>query len=119
MIDKAACRFCGQINMIDGAVDENEAEEQATLGCKCDGARVYRQRKERIEKAKDNIELALCKIDQEVCEYLKGCTELVERGRIGTITIDTGNGIKCTVKSTNKGTIKVVKKISKDVIYDE
>ena len=116
---KGACRFCGQINMIDGAIDENEAEEQATLGCKCDGAKHYKNRKVKMEKAQDNIELALYKVDEKVCDYLKQCVDLVERQRIASITVDTGTGVKCTVRKTNKGTIKVVKKISKDVVYDE
>lgn len=116
---KAACRFCGQIILIDDIADETEAEEQATLQCKCDGAKHYKNRLAKIEKAQDNIELALYKVDEKVCEYMKQCVDLVESQRIASITVDTGTGVKCSVRKTTKGTIKVVKKISKDVIYDE
>lgn len=119
LVNTGKCRYCGQIRMFDTQIEEEDAEREATLDCTCTGAKTFKQNEARREKAKDNIELAIYKIDQEVCEYTKQCVELVDRGRIAKITVDLGAGIKKAVLKTNKGTIKVTKKISKDVIYDE
>lgn len=116
---KGACRYCGQIVIIENAIDAGSAEEKATMQCKCEGAKAYKRTVKRREKAKDNIELAIHEIDEEVCDYLKQCVELVDRRRIASITVDTGKGVKVSVKKTLKDTIKVTKKISKDVVYDE
>lgn len=119
LVNTGKCKYCNQIRMFSTDVEEEDAEKEATLECDCNGAKIFKQAEARREKAKDNIELAIYKIDEEVCEYAKKCVPLVDRGRIAKITVDLGTGIKLTVLKTNKGTIKVTKKISKDVIYDE
>lgn len=119
LVNTGKCRYCGQIRMFDTQIEEEDAEKEATLQCNCNLAKAFKQAEARRQKAKDNIELALKKIDEEACEYAKQCVELVDRQRIAKVTVDLGTGIKLTVLKTNKGTIKVAKKISKDVIYDE
>ena len=81
--------------------------------------RIHQRARKRQEKAKDNIELAIHETDEKVCEYLKQCVELVDRRNIVKITADNGRGVKITISKTNKDTIKVTKKVSKDVVYDE
>ena len=115
----SACRYCGQTVVIEDVECKKDAEEQATLQCRCEGAQKYNRALKRRDKARDNIELSMYKVDEAVCEYLKGCVDLVDNRKIGKITIDTGSGIKVSVTKTQKDTIKVTKKISKDVTYDE
>lgn len=105
--------------IFDDPVDDDESEEKAVTMCDCNGARIWQRAKERQERAKDNIELAIHETDEKVCEYLKQCVELVDRRNIAKITVNNGRGVTVTVSKTNKDTIKVAKKVSKDVVYDE
>lgn len=119
MTDTGTCRYCKNIILFDEKVSESEAKEKAVMLCDCAGARIWQRAKERQERAKDNIELAIHETDEKVCEYLKQCVELVDSKKIAKITVNNGRGVTVTVSKTNKDTIKVVKKISKDVVYDE
>lgn len=119
MTNKGTCRYCKNIVFFDDPVDDDESEEKAVTMCDCQGARIHQRARKRQEKAKDNIKLAINETDEEVCEYLKQCVELVDRRNIVKITADNGRGVKITISKTNKDTIKVTKKVSKDVVYDE
>ena len=119
MTNKGTCRYCKNIVFFDDPVDDDESEEKAVTMCDCNRARIWQRAKERQERAKDNIELAIHETDEKVCEYLKQCVELVDRRNIAKITVNNGRGVTVTVSKTNKDTIKVAKKVSKDVVYDE
>lgn len=106
MVDGGYCRYCHQVIMFedDEAIHENDIEEVATMRCNCGSAQMYQDKVARIERANDNIGLALSKEHPEVAEFMKQAT---------------GKGTKVTVNKTAKGTIKVKKNVSRDVIYDE
>ena len=113
MANREICKYCRNLVLFGEEIPDERAEEHAIMMCDCQGAR------KRQEKAKDNIKLAINETDEEVCEYLKQCVELVDRRNIVKITADNGRGVKITISKTNKDTIKVTKKVSKDVVYDE
>lgn len=119
MVNKGTCKYCMNTVFFGDEIPDEQAEERAIMMCDCKGARIYQTAKVRQEKAKDNIELAIHETDEAVCEYLKQCVELVDRRNIVKITADNGRGVKVTISKTNKDTIKVTKKVSKDVVYDE
>lgn len=119
MVNKGTCKYCMNTVFFGDEVQDEQAEEQAIMMCDCPGARIHQGARKRQEKAKDNIELAIHETDEKVCEYLKQCVELVDRRNIVKITADNGRGVKITISKTNKDTIKVTKKVSKDVVYDE
>ena len=119
MANKGTCKYCMNIVLFGEEIPNEQAEEHAIMMCDCPGARIHQRARKRQEKAKDNIELAIHETDEKVCEYLKQCVELVDRRNIVKITADNGRGVKITISKTNKDTIKVTKKVSKDVVYDE
>ena len=119
MANKGTCKYCMNIVLFGEEIPNEQAEKHAIMMCDCPGARIHQRARKRQEKAKDNIELAIHETDEKVCEYLKQCVELVDRRNIVKITADNGRGVKITISKTNKDTIKVTKKVSKDVVYDE
>lgn len=119
MTNKGTCKYCMNIVLFGEEIPNEQAEEHAIMMCDCPGARIHQRARKRQEKAKDNIELAIHETDEKVCEYLKQCVELVDRRNIAKITVNNGRGVTVTVSKTNKDTIKVTKKVSKDVVYDE
>lgn len=119
MTNRGTCKYCMNTIFFSEEIPDAQAEEHAIMMCDCKGARIYQTAKARQEKAKDNIELAIHETDEAVCEYLKQCVELVDQRTIAKITVDNGRGVKVTISKTNKDTIKVTKKVSKDVVYDE
>lgn len=119
MANREICKYCRNLVLFGEEIPDERAEEHAIMMCDCQEARIHQRARERQEKAKDNIELAIHETDEKVCEYLKQCVELVDRRNIAKITVNNGRGVTVTVSKTNKGTIKVAKKVSKDVVYDE
>jgi hypothetical protein len=119
MANREICKYCRNLVLFGEEIPDEQAEEKAIMMCDCQGARIHQRARERQEKAKDNIELAIHETDEKVCEYLKQCVELVDRRNIAKITVNNGRGVTVTVSKTNKDTIKVAKKVSKDVVYDE
>lgn len=119
MANREICKYCRNLVLFGEEIPDERAEEHAIMMCDCQGARIHQKARKRQEKAKDNIKLAINETDEEVCEYLKQCVELVDRRNIVKITADNGRGVKITISKTNKDTIKVTKKVSKDVVYDE
>lgn len=119
MTTTGTCMYCNQVIILDKEMEQKEADERAILLCKCEGAKHHKTIMARCEKARDNIELALYEVDEKACEYLKGCVELVAKHNIAKIVVDTGRNVKVTVSRTSKDTIKVQRKISKEVTFDE
>lgn len=119
MTNKGTCKYCMNIVLFGEEIPDDQAEEHAIMMCDCQGARIHQRARERQEKAKNNIKLAIYETDEKVCEYLKQCVELVDQRTIAKITVDNGRGVKVTISKTNKDTIKVTKKVSKDMVYDE
>ena len=119
MANREICKYFRNLVLFGEEIPDEQAEEHAIMMCDCTGARIHQRARKRQEKAKDNIELAIHEIDQAVCEYLKECVELVDQRTITKITVDNGRGVKVTISKTNKDTIKVTKKVRKDVVYDE
>ena len=63
------CRFCGSAELPVGSYKRQaEADEAATLRCKCEQAREYQREAERIKRREENISKLRSKLD-EFSEY--------------------------------------------------
>lgn len=115
-ITTAACRFCGQIVQLD--TDENltaaQAEEQATMMCKCDQAVEYQKEALRKEKALQNVNTLFGedapdgkRIGEGIVKILQQAVEVIYNGSLAKITLNIRGGIKATVSQNSKGEINV------------
>lgn len=51
-IHTAECRFCGQVVQMEGVdLTEEQAQEEATMRCKCADAVIYRKEKKQKEES--------------------------------------------------------------------
>jgi hypothetical protein len=115
---KAQCPHCGQYVMVELEVDETE-EQAAERVCNCEGAQRARKIAQSMEQANDNIDLEFYKTSEAAAEILKAAVRPVGLGKVASVTVDTGNGVKGIIKATNKGTIRVSKVETKKVEHDE
>ena len=115
-ITTAACRFCGQMVQLD--TDENltaaQAEEQATMMCKCDQAVEYQKEALRKEKALQNVNTLFGedapdgkRIGEGIVKILQQAVEVIYNGSLAKITLNIRGGIKATVSQNSKGEINV------------
>ncbi|MCM1296867.1 MAG: hypothetical protein NC311_15115 [Muribaculaceae bacterium] len=113
------CRYCNQITYLNQNMTEDEAEETATLGCNCFKGRDYRERVKRIEKTNNNIDLAFMEDFPQTAELFRSAVPAIMDGKIVKVSIDTGQGIKGVIGTTQKGSLKVERTASKKVTYEE
>jgi hypothetical protein len=104
--------------MVELETDETE-EQAAERVCNCEGAKRARKIAQSVEQANDNIDLEFYKTSQAAAEILKAAAKPIGLGKIASVTVDIGNGVKGIVKATNKGTIRVTKTVTKKVEHDE
>lgn len=114
-VQLGACIYCGQVFNLQtsGQCTEEQLNRWATDQCDCSGARGARRAEESEKKAKDNIEKFFRENSPEAADIMKMAVRSVQEQKIASITVDTGFGVKGSVKLTNKGFIKVEKSISK------
>lgn len=114
-VQLGACIYCGQVFNLQtsGQCTEEQLNRWATDQCDCSGARGARRVEESEKKAKDNIEKFFRENSPEAADIMKMAVRSVQEQKIASITVDTGFGVKGSVKLTNKGFIKVEKSISK------
>lgn len=110
MANREICKYCRNLVLFGEEIPDEQAEEHAIMMCDCQGARIHQRARERQEKAKDNIKLAINETDEEVCEYLKQCVELVDRRNkdTGAGSSQTGTGTGGTYRET-AGTARGIK----------
>lgn len=99
----AACRFCGQMTQLEGygELTEAQAEEEATVLCKCEAAKEYQKRKQRKGKALENIQklfgegvLPEKRAGEGIINLLNAGTEEVYNGGLAKITLNLRGGGK-------------------------
>lgn len=109
------CRFCGQNKIVEvpDFMNEDEINEEATKGCRCIDAKMYREQKEREELVKQakisakgtTFELFHEEFPEIEEMFNSAIDPLVDR-KFKKLTITTGGKTKATISFT-KGNIKV------------
>lgn len=116
IIPTAECRFCGQLVQLDGDCEltEKQAEEEATMRCKCAEAAEYQKMRKRKEKALKNISLLFGEdagsekqIDKNIVDILKTAAEEICNENIEKISLNMWGGVKASVSRNAKGEINV------------
>ena len=109
---RGACRFCGQISIVEVPRDwgDDKVDDLVTETCKCDDAKNYRHLELRKEKAMAAIEKQFGEenVTEEAVAFMKKSVELVAGGYCDAVTVNTGN-IKGKVSVNAKGMLKVEK----------
>ena len=109
---RGACRFCGQISIVEVPRDwgDDKVDDLVTETCKCDDAKNYRHMELRKEKAMAAIEKQFGEenVTEKAVELMKQSVELVAGGYCDAVTVNTGN-IKGKVSVNAKGMLKVEK----------
>ena len=110
IIQTAACPFCGQVRMREGAamrISDEEMEEYAKLHCDCVEAQTYQRRSLRLKKAKDQI---LSWYNQEETEFTKKAVEIVQMVQgfqmDSAVLVDV-DGKKLKIGMSSKGLLKI------------
>jgi len=104
--------------MVQLDTDENltaaQAEEQATMMCKCDQAVEYQKEALRKEKALQNVNTLFGedapdgkRIGEGIVKILQQAVEVIYNGSLAKITLNIRGGIKATVSQNSKGEINV------------
>lgn len=108
------CRFCGQNRMVEVPNDftQEETDEEVTMICHCDGAKVYQEKKEKEEKTEEQKLSAMGTTFElfhedfpEVEELMNSIIPLLVIGKMKKVNIDTGTKTKASI-SIKDGTIK-------------
>ena len=115
---KGACRYCGQISLLEVPVsyDEDAVDDYATELCKCSGAVIgTRYCRKAIEgwevvdevlgDLREDKSVSL-NITDELEEALKAAVKIVAFKNINSASFTAG-GIKFTIKDTNKDSLKI------------
>lgn len=96
---------------------QNAANHIATQMCICDGAAHERWMREALENAIANIEQIFGEKDEYMVQYLKEGAEMICKGHVKKITIDTGKGIKAIISYGKDGIrVKREKKITEEAV---
>ena len=110
----AECRFCGQVEQIEGVdLTEEQAEEEATMRCKCSDAVIYRKEKNRKKKALENVKTLFGSEREAVLNLLNNAVESICDDEMERITVNLYGGVKCTISQNSKGEINVERTVTK------
>ena len=114
MISCASCRFCGQMIQLDDELTPPQAEERATMMCKCASASDYRKEKLRKERALNNVSAlfgsgaaAEKRAGEGIVNILQAAVEEIYSGGLAKVTLNLRGGIKDAVSQNSKGEINV------------
>ena len=113
-IHTAECRFCGQVvQMEDVDLTEEQAQEEATMRCKCIDAIRYRKEKNRRKKALENVKTLFGSEREAVLNLLNNAVESIGDDEMERITVNLYGGVKCTISQNSKGEINVERTVTK------
>lgn len=103
-IKAAPCRFCGQMMQIatEEQLTQPQAEEQATMSCKCEAAVEYQKEMRRKEKALKNVSVLFGedaipekRVGEDIVNILRAAVEEIYNGRLAKVTLNLlGGGSK-------------------------
>lgn len=114
MTNIGECRFCKQLLTLEEEMTEAQANERATMRCKCEDAMEYQKEAMRKEKALQNIQALFGdgapkenRVKEEIAEILKKGVEVIYTGSLAKITLNLRGGVKATISQNSKGEISV------------
>lgn len=99
------CKFCGQSFMAAGIDNEEEANEQATMSCKCDKAIDYKRVVEMKETACGNSDALFQDQSEEVRQLLRDAVNLIAERKINSISVKISSRLNANLK---KGSDSIV-----------
>lgn len=109
-----ACRFCGQIHVVDAPkmAGQDEIDELASRMCNCDEAQAYGESIQRVQRAQSKVDLlfgirAEHPVSSTAVDFMYQVIENVEREVLNSVSFAIDGTTKCKIKKTTKGTIKV------------
>lgn len=106
---KGACRFCGQIIMVDALLDytQEDIDEAATESCGCNDATEYVEKKSQKERAKERILKQFSNFQETNRVLLEDIADAVIDEHIVKATIQISGREKCTINMDAKGKVKI------------
>ena len=105
---------CDDFEITDERI-QNAANYIAMMECRCDGAEHERFMKMARENALANIDQIFEEKEEYLINYLKEGVELICRGHVRKITIDTGAGVKAALGWGKSGVkVKRERKITEE-----
>lgn len=116
VIPTAACRFCGQMIQLDGDCEltQPQAEEKATMTCRCAEAVEYQKKKNRKENALKNVSTLFGenavperRISEGITNILRASVEEIYSGELAKVTLNLRGGVKASILQNSKGEINV------------
>lgn len=127
MIERAACRYCGQIAEVEIMVNwgVEEAETVATELCDCTEAKVYTRKMRSRENAKKRVKQLFSddsiadSMHSDVISFLCCTVDAVADRKIEKASLDVRSGIKAMITYTKNGNIKVRRVITNDASFEE
>ena len=123
-IQQGSCRYCGQIVSFEtiGLASLDKLDEWASEKCDCTSAKHFAQRKKSLEGAKENINKFFGSIPvkgQVVTELMNIAADALYEDKIGSLTINIGNGCNGKISQNSKGKIKVERTDTQTVKYEQ
>lgn len=115
------CKFCGQSFMMTIPTDWNQEDlnEACTESCKCDKAKAYTYRKERLENADEVItQMFEGEEKEEEAAMMKQAAVMVFDGKINTMSMDLGKGLDVRICRGKNDGIKIIKKMKKQEVQE-
>ena len=108
------CKYCGQVVQLTRVIESDaEAEEEATMKCKCYEAEKYQKEKHRKKKALENVEKLFGSECESVQNLLKAAVEIIFNNEMEKITLSLYGGVKATISQNSKGEINVERTVTK------
>ena len=81
------CKFCGQMMAIEEFEEGEDANELATLKCKCTEGKAYRDKTNDLKAAFENIEVMFPKFPETTVEFLKEAAIAVRSKEVDKVTV--------------------------------
>ena len=111
---KGTCRYCGQMRIVNADIDSTEEElnELAVDDCDCEGAKIFRKRRNDADIAKATIDSLFGETHPCTAAVLKECIPLVQDGRIKEINIKVTSRVKAQLKKSKTDSTLVNKTVT-------
>lgn len=116
---QAECMYCGQIVMLEVEDNVSEADygELAALQCECEASEQWRAMQESKEKAIENADELFAEFP-DALNLLKDSVKLIAKGKIESVTINTGRNVKAKILRTPNGKMKVERYDSTKKVFE-
>lgn len=95
-METVACKFCGQVQNIQEYEGE-DLEAQAIMACNCVEAKIYKNQRSQLQRAKEQIyemfgeraseKYGVQAIDEDILENIKNLLPIIQEERIKNINI--------------------------------